>query len=279
MTSRAINNTDHPLHLHLKRKMNYMYNTDIFIEPKKDFSDGIYIVEGIIDCLSMIQMGIPDTIAAYGTSGIKKSLRDMLPSQATPIYIVFDNDKNKSGKRGANKAAWQLSEWGYCNTFILNLYPLKREKTDCNTVMQETEYFTKHAFWSYVDSMTRYITTDDYERRKQRQLKKTIKDIKNMYDETEQRYDDTLEGLRLIDVISLLVGKRIEWDDHIKCPFKDHTEEKGSFKTYPSTQSFYCFGCGRGGGILQFLKYYYGTETYKEAKAIFLREMGGRLDE
>jgi len=38
-----------------------------------------------------------------------------------------------------------------------------------------------------------------------------------------------------------------------KCPFKDHNEQEPSFIIYEDTNSFYCFGCKRGGSIFQWL--------------------------
>ena len=33
------------------------------------------------------------------------------------------------------------------------------------------------------------------------------------------------------------------------CPLPPHSEKKASFTVYPETQSWYCFGCGRGGDV------------------------------
>ena len=39
------------------------------------------------------------------------------------------------------------------------------------------------------------------------------------------------------------------------CPFWDHQDDTPSFTIYIKTNSFYCFGCGRGGGPIEFIKH------------------------
>ena len=36
------------------------------------------------------------------------------------------------------------------------------------------------------------------------------------------------------------------------CPF--HNEKTPSFTVYPDTESYYCFGCGAGGDVINFVK-------------------------
>ena len=36
------------------------------------------------------------------------------------------------------------------------------------------------------------------------------------------------------------------------CPF--HNEKTPSFTVYPDTQSFYCFGCGAAGDVINFVR-------------------------
>lgn len=47
------------------------------------------------------------------------------------------------------------------------------------------------------------------------------------------------------------------------CPF--HMESGPSFKYYPDTDSFYCFGCKKGGGVRQFVRYWLGEDASKQA--------------
>ena len=41
-----------------------------------------------------------------------------------------------------------------------------------------------------------------------------------------------------------------------RCPF--HSERSASFKAYPGTRRFYCFGCGAHGSVVDFVMLYFG---------------------
>ena len=49
-----------------------------------------------------------------------------------------------------------------------------------------------------------------------------------------------------------------------KCPF--HSEKSASFKAYPGTRGFYCFGCGAHGSVIDFVMLYFGL-SFKDALA------------
>ena len=42
------------------------------------------------------------------------------------------------------------------------------------------------------------------------------------------------------------------------CPF--HDENEGSFTVYADSERFYCFGCGEGGDVLDFIQQRRGAE-------------------
>ncbi len=56
------------------------------------------------------------------------------------------------------------------------------------------------------------------------------------------------------------------------CPFPDHNENTGSFSVVPEKGFFYCFGCHKGGNIIDFVMEM-NRLTYGEALELLAREM------
>ncbi|MDR2074245.1 MAG: DNA primase [Oscillospiraceae bacterium] len=65
--------------------------------------------------------------------------------------------------------------------------------------------------------------------------------------------DKIKERNEIVDVVSLYVNLKKQGKNYVGlCPF--HTEKTGSFCVYPSSDSFYCFGCGAGGDVITFIR-------------------------
>ena len=65
------------------------------------------------------------------------------------------------------------------------------------------------------------------------------------------------------------------WTHRTLCPFKDHNEKTPSFSYNPQEDRFYCFGCQRGGKIVQFISYMENlpvTQVAKDLVKSFLPE-------
>lgn len=68
-------------------------------------------------------------------------------------------------------------------------------------------------------------------------------------DETLQAINDNVD---LLAYVSQQIDMRQRGRDYFgRCPF--HQERTPSFSITPETNKFYCFGCGAGGGIIQYL--------------------------
>ena len=68
-----------------------------------------------------------------------------------------------------------------------------------------------------------------------------------------QRFlDELVDRSDIVDVVSSYVSLTRKGGNYFGlCPF--HNEKTGSFSVAPDKQMFYCFGCHKGGGVLQFV--------------------------
>ena len=51
-----------------------------------------------------------------------------------------------------------------------------------------------------------------------------------------------------------------------KCPF--HSERSASFKAYPGTRGYYCFGCNQSGSVIDFVMKFFGLSFVDAIKKI-----------
>ncbi len=80
--------------------------------------------------------------------------------------------------------------------------------------------------------------------------------------------DDIIEEVRMkndiVDVISQYVRLTRRGSSYFGlCPF--HNEKTPSFSVTPSKQMYYCFGCGAGGNVFNFIMEY---ENYSFGEAL-----------
>ena len=57
----------------------------------------------------------------------------------------------------------------------------------------------------------------------------------------------------IVEFISTYVNLKRAGSNYVGlCPF--HSEKTPSFTVFPDTQNFYCFGCGAGGDLINFVR-------------------------
>lgn len=85
-----------------------------------------------------------------------------------------------------------------------------------------------------------------------------------------------IESIRQSNPIDQVIGRYLPElrpsGDHltVRCPF--HDDSTPSLVVWPNTQSFYCFGCGVGGDVLEFVR---RIEKVKFKEAVGLLQSGG----
>ncbi|MDX1358165.1 MAG: CHC2 zinc finger domain-containing protein, partial [Clostridia bacterium] len=80
----------------------------------------------------------------------------------------------------------------------------------------------------------------------------------------EEIIEEIIEKNDIVEVVSDYVKITRKGKDYFGlCPF--HREKTPSFSVVPSKQIFYCFGCGKGGNVINFMK---GIENIEYIDAI-----------
>ena len=67
---------------------------------------------------------------------------------------------------------------------------------------------------------------------------------------------DRIKAALDIDRVVSFYGYEPNRQGFVSCPF--HSEKTASCKIYPKSNSFYCFGCGAGGDVIDFVRLLYG---------------------
>ena len=67
---------------------------------------------------------------------------------------------------------------------------------------------------------------------------------------------DVFDALKQVPIEDVLenYGVNVKPNRLFNCPFPDHEDTNESFKFYINTNSFFCFGCGRGGDTVKFVQ-------------------------
>jgi DNA primase len=81
------------------------------------------------------------------------------------------------------------------------------------------------------------------------------------------------EAVSVIDLADRLTGTH---GLRQRCPLPDHEDKTPSFTLYPETQSFFCYGCLRGGDVVELyrLAHGYDQRDAHTAAAMLLMEFG-----
>jgi len=89
--------------------------------------------------------------------------------------------------------------------------------------------------------------------------------------------DDIQTRTDIVEVISSYIPlKRAGRNFKANCPF--HGEKTPSFMISPQKQIFHCFGCGEGGGVIQFLMMH-EKMTFVEALELLAKRLGLEIPE
>lgn len=77
--------------------------------------------------------------------------------------------------------------------------------------------------------------------------------------------DEIKQRISMIEMLQYY-GIEINRSNFCRCPF--HQERSASFKAYPGTRGFYCFGCHESGSVIDFVMKFFGLSFGDAIKKI-----------
>jgi len=103
-------------------------------------------------------------------------------------------------------------------------------------------------------------------------LEKLWRDYRGLNKDDKKSFAGLRKGITLkVPILEIIRGcaelKELrDYGDYYtcRCPFPEHKDLRPSFTIYKKTNSYYCFGCNRGGNAINFIKDFYGVSK-KEA--------------
>jgi len=201
-------------------------------------SSKVVICEGEFDRLVLEASGFKAVTSTAGAGVFRQEWAREFES-IPEVYICFDNDD--AGRKGALRVGRMIP-----HAKILELPADVGESGDV------TDFFvrlrkTKDEFLKRMEDAKPAPLAEETQEPKYVPVGQT----------KESRIDDRVERVKSLNPITEIVGRYIalrptgvQLAGH--CPFhKDHVP---SFIVYPSTGSFYCYGCGKHGDVITFVR-------------------------
>lgn len=213
-------------HLHLKGKIDFVYNQNIINQRKR-----IFISEGCIDTLTLLTHGRA-SVGMLGANRINDEIARCFKDKI--VFILFDSDENGAGQNAAIKTAGVLTRNGIDARIVF--LPSNGHSYDINNFLlnhpiEELDYIVRYAVPFY--------KTEEY--------------LEGKFNVKNQVKGSTIPLTKVISHYNLKIIQKNGNGFKIHCPFPDHKDDTASMQIYLKTNSFCCFGCSIGGSSVTFI--------------------------
>jgi DNA primase len=226
-------------------------------ENLKSEPSQIIICEGEFDCLVLEANGFKAATSTGGARTFKKDWAQEFEN-IPEVYICFDNDE--AGKSGALRVGrlipsakvvelpQEVGQGGDVTDFFVRL---GRSREDFLKLLEEANPTPPET------EAPRFVP-------------------KTRNADSRERVERVKNENSIIQVISRYVELRPSGQNLVGlCPF--HEDRIPSFTVYPNTGKFYCYGCGKHGDVISFLRYKEGYNFNQALDALdrFSSQHGG----
>lgn len=217
----------------------------------KELGDYVVLAEGQFDTIMLQQRGFP----AMGIMGVNNIRENMFRhfEWFDTVILCFDNDAP------GDKATAQMA------SYIKQYYPSMRIfRANLGEFNDANDFFLHNTTPStLIKTVTAMVDVKP----------KTLKSKKGRPPTT--RSTDVVQSIKDINIADFLASivPGVQWtkvDKLLKteCPFTDHEDTVASFTVYTNNNSYYCWGCGRGGDLIDFCNHFFGIKFKDSVKML-----------
>lgn len=223
-------------------KMSWFFNERAF-----NSTEYCIICESPIDCITLDQCGY-NSVASMGANNLNKGKAEKL-KPIKKIFICFDNDLNESGQKAAIRAGQLIAD---INPEVYNIHIPFLVGPDINAMYNKLGQ--KDFMKTFHDCLSQSIKLLPKPQKKKKANLKTLNKLEFSILDVVEKYVDNVQNYRPTQYKFI-------------CPF--HTETEPSCYIDTSKNRFRCFGCGRNGDSIDFVRELYGkmgrSLTFTEA--------------
>lgn len=225
-TARDLSGKSSRKYLNLPAPQKTLINEEI-LKSKPKY---LILSEGYMDCYSLVINKFP-SVAVAGCNRAKKFLLDKLMT-IPEIYIMFDNELNQSGQKGAIKTAYNLCQAGHKCVRIATIPRMGQDKMDINDLYcQNKANFTTIIKEVLLNSSQPFHTSPLYNKMVNDEMSKPIV----IWDVNAEKSMEIYQKYMEVKPAGTKIMRAC-------CPF--HMETKPSFTIYIKSGYSLCYGCG-----------------------------------
>ena len=205
-------------------------------ENLKDEPSQIIICEGEFDRLVLEANGFKAVTSTAGARAFKKDWAKKFEN-ISDVYVCFDNDE--PGKQGALRVARLIP-----HAKIVELPPEVGESGDVTDFFVQLRR-SREDFLKLLEEATQAPAEPD--------VKIPTYSARRTNSESRERIERVKNDNPLVQVVGKYIQLRPSGSNFAGlCPF--HEDRIPSFTVYPATGTFHCYGCGKHGDVISFLR-------------------------
>lgn len=134
--------------------------------------EDLVVTEGIMDCLSLLSLGVKAIFSTGGCMTFKEEWIDENLLKAKNVYIAYDHDD--AGEKGADKVLKLLKSYKYKNLYKVTLPDVVGDKGDVNDYLAKHQLSVTDLFSKYAEVYPKQIDSRQFKELELSDLEKVL---------------------------------------------------------------------------------------------------------